>query len=132
MNIQFEDDYFLFIVLCLGVMGYVVKGELFVKLKSVIMDVYEGGGFFFSYIVGRISFFFKDIGIVKNLEYILFIKMEQEILVLLCIGMLYKEIVVECYNSFYMIYLYLKSIYKKFYVNLKLEVILKVLNLKFV
>ena len=132
MNTQFEDDHSLFIALCLGATGYAVKGEPFAKLKSAIMDVHEGGGFFSSHIAGRISSFFKDIGTVKNLEHIPLTKTEQEILALLCTGLSHKEIAAERHNSFHTVHSHLKSIYKKLHVNSKSEAILKALNLKLV
>lgn len=132
MNTQFEDDHSLFVALCLGATGYAVKSEPFTKLNAAIVDVYKGGGFFSSRIAGKISSFFKDMGEVKNLEYVSLTKSEQEILALLCTGLSHQDIADKRFNSYHTIHSHIKTIYKKLQVNSKSEAILKALNLKLI
>ncbi|NJL73868.1 MAG: response regulator transcription factor [Saprospiraceae bacterium] len=51
---QFEDNHSIFIALCRGAWGYVLKSSSFDKLEEAIIEVHQGGVFYSPIIAGKV------------------------------------------------------------------------------
>lgn len=121
MLMVYEDDEVVFDVFCVGVIGYLVKGLLLVKLLVVIDEVQVGGLLMSLSIVCWVVCFFQWFFFFNFL-----LECENEVFKLLCEGDNYFSIVEKFYISGNIVCLYIKFIYKKFEVNLRVVVVFKV------
>lgn len=124
MCTSFEDDEKIFNSLKAGAMGYLVKGESMDKILSSIRDVYNGGAPMSFSIARKVLAHFerKDIDTTGMDE---LTSREKEILELLSLGLLYKEIADQKFISLDTVKKHVGNIYRKLHVSNKVEAINK-------
>ncbi len=129
---QFEDEHRIFVALCYGASGYVVKSSEPDNMKQAILDVHQGGGYFSPIIAAKVIKFFQE-GIVKaQPDYIALTPKEEEVLGCLCKGMSYKMIADTCDIGYHGVHFHIRNIYKKLHVNSAPEAIIKAIELKLI
>jgi DNA-binding NarL/FixJ family response regulator len=124
MCTSFEDDEKIFNSLKAGAMGYLIKGESMDKILSSIRDVYNGGAPMSFSIARKVLNHFERKNIdVKGLDELT--EREKEVLELLSLGLLYKEIADKKFISIDTVKKHVGNIYRKLHVNNKVEAINK-------
>ncbi len=121
---SFEDDDKIFNSLKAGAMGYLVKGESMDKILSSIRDVCNGGApMSFSIARKVLSHFERKLPEIQGFNELT--DREKEILELLSLGLLYKEIADKKFISIDTVKKHVGNIYRKLHVNNKVEAINK-------
>lgn len=124
MCTSYEDNEMIFNSLKAGAMGYLVKGESMDKILSAIRDVHNGGAPMSFSIARRVLNHFERKTIqTKDFEELT--KREEEIIQLLSLGLLYKEIADKIFISIDTVKKHVGNIYRKLHVNNKVEAINK-------
>lgn len=126
----YEDDEKIFEALAAGANGYILKKTAPLKLLEAVKELYEGGAPMSSQIARKVVSAFrtrtdpdsvetsmhgKAIGILSNRE--------NEILVLLAKGLLYKEIASQLFISQETVRKHVYHIYEKLHVNNRVEAV---------
>lgn len=124
MCTSFEDDEKVFNSLKAGAMGYLVKGESMDKILSSIRDVYHGGAPM-SFAIARkvLQHFERKFPEPQGFDELT--EREKEMLELLSLGLLYKEIADKSCISIDTVKKHVGNIYRKLHVNNKVEAINK-------
>ncbi|KIC65083.1 response regulator transcription factor [Chryseobacterium taiwanense] len=124
MCTSFEDDDKIFNSLKAGATGYLIKGESMDKILSSIRDVYNGGAPM-SFAIARkvLNHFERESSEIKGFDELT--SREKEILELLSLGLLYKEIADKTFISIDTVKKHVGNIYRKLHVNNKVEAINK-------
>ncbi|MDN3695074.1 response regulator transcription factor [Chryseobacterium tructae] len=124
MCTSFEDDEKIFNSLKAGATGYLVKGESMDKILSSIRDVYNGGAPMSFSIARRVlQHFERKLSKTEGLDELT--EREKEILELLSLGLLYKEIADKSCISMDTVKKHVGNIYRKLHVSNKVEAINK-------
>lgn len=129
---QFEDEHRIFVALCRGASGYILKSDSFAKIETAIIDVYSGGGYFSPSIANKIRHFFITKEFQVNPEYTPLTNREHEVLSYLAKSYTYQQIADAMNLSYEGVHSHIKSIYRKLHVSSKSEAILKAIEAKLV
>lgn len=124
MCTSFEDDEKIFNSLKAGATGYLVKGESMDKILSSIRDVCNGGApMSFSIARKVLSHFERKLPEIRGFDVLT--DREKEILELLSLGLLYKEIADRKFISIDTVKKHVGNIYRKLHVSNKVEAVNK-------
>lgn len=135
MLTTFKDEHHIFVALCWGASGYILKGAggkpIGKSIERAIRDVHNGGGHLSPIIAAKVGSIFNDKLVREQPTYVSLTTREQEVLKLLCEGNSYQMIADACkppiaYNT---VCDHMKNIYKKLEVNSAPEAIRKAWNL---
>ena len=129
---QFEDEHRIFIALCRGAWGYVLKSDSSEKLEEAIIDVHNGGGYFSPKIASKVIKLFQQKIVQESPDYVSLKPEELEVLQLLAKGLKYQAIADELNLSYEGIHSRIKKIYLKLHVNSRSEAIIKAIESKLV
>jgi DNA-binding NarL/FixJ family response regulator len=124
----FNESEKIFLALCAGASGYILKNDPPHKFIEAIKDVYNGGAPFSPTVAKQVLTFFthKNVLLVSpgNEDYHLS-EREKEILRLTVEACNYKAIAEKLYISYETVRTHIKNIYKKLHVNSRSEAIMK-------
>ncbi|MEM9917319.1 MAG: response regulator transcription factor [Bacteroidota bacterium] len=126
MQTAFEDNHKIFVSLCAGASGYILKSSGLQALEDSIIDVHNGGGYFSPSIATKVIKLMKPEE--QTPEYVKLTQSEHEILECLVEGMSYKMIEAKLGKSYHVIHFHIKNIYKKLHVHSKSEAVIKALK----
>ncbi len=129
---KFEENHPIFVALCRGASGYIIKKDLMDTLEQAIINVHNGGGYLSPAIVSTVIQLFQNKQFMANPTYIPFTPREQEVLKEMGKGKTYDEIGVALGISFYGVQSHIRNIYEKLHVGSKAEAILKAIELKLI
>jgi len=129
---QFEDNDSLFVALCRGAWGYVLKTDSFEKFEQAIIDVHKGGSYFSPIIAGKVRDFFMDREIKKTTQYDSLSEKELSLLDYLVKGLTNKQIGAEMFLSPQTIKSQLSSIYTKMHVTSRTQAVIKAIEAKLI
>lgn len=120
MCTSYQDSENVFNALRAGALGYIVKDASSVNIEDAIVELYNGGAPMSPYIARKVINLMHqkpeaDLNLLSNRE--------QEVLVLLSKGLLYKEISDTLSISLNTVKNHLKNIYKKLHVQNKVEAV---------
>ncbi|MCB0806393.1 MAG: response regulator transcription factor [Bacteroidales bacterium] len=121
----FEDDDKVFESLCSGATGYILKNTTPEKLKSAIIDLYQGGSPMSPAIARKVISSFRQPG-HHRFEYDKLTSREKELLDLLAKGHRYKEIANTLFISVETVRTHIRNIYEKLQVQSRTEALNKV------
>jgi DNA-binding NarL/FixJ family response regulator len=127
----FNDSEKIFLALCAGASGYILKNDPPHKLIEAINDVYNGGAPFSSAVAKKVLGFFANKNIILvspgNEDYNLS-EREKEILHLIIESFNYKAIAEKLYISYETVRTHVKNIYKKLHVTSRSEAVMKAIQ----
>jgi DNA-binding NarL/FixJ family response regulator len=123
----FEDADAIFQSLSAGASGYLLKQTPPAKLLEAIQDVYQGGSPMSREIARKVIQSFQHSFSETTMEYIL-TKREEEILLYLIKGLLYKEIADKLSIGVETVRTHIRHIYEKLQVRTRSEAIVKYLK----
>lgn len=127
MCTSFENDEKIFSALRAGASGYLVKGDPLDKIIQAILEAYNGGAPMSFAIAKRVLQHFQESKVqVQSLS--LLTVTEKEVLELLALGLLYKEIADKKNVTIDTIKKHIGNIYRKLQVSNKIEAINKFNN----
>jgi len=120
MCTSYQDSENVFNALRAGALGYIVKDASSADIQNAIVELYNGGAPMSPYIARKVINLMHqkpeaDLNLLSNRE--------QEVLVLLSKGLLYKEISDTLSISLNTVKNHLKNIYKKLHVQNKVEAV---------
>jgi DNA-binding NarL/FixJ family response regulator len=127
----FNEDEKIFLALCAGASGYILKTEPPHKFIEAINDVYEGGAPFSAAVAKKILGFFINQNVILvmpgNEDYHLS-EREKEILSLMTESNNYKAIAEKAFISYETVRTHVKSIYRKLHVSSRGEAVIKAIQ----
>lgn len=129
---QFEDDHRIFLALCRGAWGYVLKSDSLQKLEEAIVNVHNGGGYFSPSIANKVIKLFQEKIVKENPDYISLKAGELEVLEYLAKGLKYQDIADKLFLSYEAVHSRIKKIYTKLHVNSRSEAIMKAIESKLI
>lgn len=129
---QFEDEHRIFLALCRGAWGYVLKTDTLDRLEEAIVNVHHGGGYFSSKIANKVIKLFQEKIVQETPEYISLSDGELEVLQLLGKGLKYQAIADQLFLSYEAVHSRIKKIYVKLHVNSRSEAIIKAIESKLI
>ncbi|NJK98972.1 MAG: response regulator transcription factor [Bacteroidales bacterium] len=129
---QFDDEHRIFVALCYGASGYVLKGPEPDEIKTAIIEVNEGGGHFSPGIAAKVIKFFREDLVKAQPDYIALTPRQEEVLEHLCQGLSYKMIADKMGLKFNGVAAHIKEIYKRLHVNSAPEAIIRAIELKLI
>lgn len=132
MQTTFEDNHRIFVSICGGAMGYVLKDPDPEIIKTAIIEIHNGERFFSPSIAKKVYKLFLDPLVKSQPKYIPLTNRETEILQLLGKGKSRKMIASECAIVDHTVNDHFKSIYKKLHVNCAPEAVARALELKLI
>jgi DNA-binding NarL/FixJ family response regulator len=120
-----EDQDKTFAALCAGATGYILKNATPAQLNEAIRDIAQGGSpmspQIARYVLKEFQLQHQDPGLLQN-----FTQREQEIVLALSKGFLYKEIADQMNISIETVRTYVRNIYEKLHVHSRTDAINKV------
>jgi DNA-binding NarL/FixJ family response regulator len=128
----FNDSEKIFLALCAGASGYILKNDPPHKFIEAINDVYNGGAPFSSAVAKQVLRFFthKNVVLVSpGYEDYNLSEREKEILRLMVEALNYKAIAEKLYISYETVRTHIKNIYKKLHVTSRNEAVMKAIQL---
>lgn len=125
MQTVFDDSHRIFVSLCAGASGYVIKSAGLAAYGQAIMDVHNGGGYFSPSIASKVIALFKNQLIQKQEDYVNLTKTELQILQCMAKdGPSYEMIADRLGKSYDAVHFHVKNIYKKLHVNCMTEAVI--------
>ena len=118
-----QDNERIFEALKAGASGYILKDASADEIRNAVKDLFMGGAPMSPYIARKIIGLFHETA--PDVKTYGLSDREQEVLELMCNGLLYKEIALKLSISGNTVKNHLKSIYKKLHVQNKIEAINK-------
>jgi DNA-binding NarL/FixJ family response regulator len=132
MQTRFDENHPIFVALCRGANGYIIKRDLMDHLEQAIINVYFGGGFLSPEIIHKVIELFQNTQFMANPDYIPLTPREMDTLREMGKGKTYDEIGVALGIRFSGVQAHIKNIYHKLHVNSKDQAILKAIQLKLI
>jgi DNA-binding NarL/FixJ family response regulator len=127
----FNDSEKIFLALCAGASGYILKNDPPHKFIEAINDVYNGGAPFSSVVAKKVLGFFANKNVILvspgNKDYHLS-QREKEILGLMVEANNYKAIAEKTFISYETVRTHVKNIYKKLHVSSRSEAVIKAIQ----
>ena len=127
----FNDSEKIFLALCAGASGYILKNDPPHKFIEAINEVYNGGAPISSAVAKKVLGFFANQNIILvspgNEDYHLS-EREKEILHLMVEAFNYKAIAEKAFISYETVRTHVKNIYKKLHVTSRNEAVLKAIQ----
>ena len=131
MQTVFNDSEKIFLALCAGASGYILKNDPPHKFIEAINEVYNGGAPISSAVAKKILGFFGNQNIILvspgNEDYHL-TEREKEILRLMVESFNYKAIAEKIFISYETVRTHVKNIYKKLHVTSRNEAVMKAIQ----
>lgn len=131
MQTVFNDSEKIFLALCAGASGYILKNDPPHKFIEAINEVYSGGAPISSSVAKKVLGFFANRNVILvtpgNEDYNLS-EREKEILRLMADTSNYKIIAEKLYISYETVRTHVKNIYKKLHVTTRGEAVMKALQ----
>jgi DNA-binding NarL/FixJ family response regulator len=131
MQTVFNDSEKIFLALCAGASGYILKNDPPHKFIEAINEVYSGGAPISSAVAKKVLGFFANKNIILvspgNEDYRLS-EREKEILRLMVEALNYKAIAEKAFISYETVRTHVKNIYKKLHVTSRNEAVMKALQ----
>jgi len=131
MQTVFNDSEKIFLALCAGASGYILKNDPPHKFIEAINEVYNDGAPFSSTVAKKVLGFFANRNVILvspgNEDYNLS-EREKEILRLMAESSNYKIIAEKLYISYETVRTHVKNIYKKLHVTNRSEAVMKALQ----
>jgi len=128
MQTVFNDSEKIFLALCAGASGYILKNDPPHKFIEAISEVYNGGAPISSAVAKKVLGFFVNHNVIlvspANEDYRLS-EREKEILRLMAESYNYKAIAEKIFISYETVRTHIKNIYKKLHVVSRAEAVLK-------
>lgn len=125
MQTVFDDSHRIFVSLCAGASGYVLKSAGLAAYKEAIIDVHNGGGYFSPSIASKVIALFKNELVQGQVDYIKLTKTELQILQCMAEdGPSYKMIADRLGKNYDAVHYHVKNIYKKLHVNCMTEAVI--------
>jgi DNA-binding NarL/FixJ family response regulator len=132
MQTRFEENHPIFVALCRGANGYIIKRDLMDQLEQAIINVYFGGGYLSPEIVHKVIQLFQNTQFTANPGYIPLTPREMDTLREMGKGKTYKEIASALSIGYEGVKAHIANIYRKLHVGSKAEAILKAIELKLI
>ncbi|MEO7445015.1 MAG: response regulator transcription factor [Ferruginibacter sp.] len=127
----FNDSEKIFLALCAGASGYILKNDSPAKYLEAIHEVYHGGAPISSAVAKRMLGFFANKNVILvapgNTDYLLSTR-EKEILHLMVEGHNYKSIAGKIFISYETVRTHVKHIYAKLHVASRSEAVMKAIQ----
>ncbi len=127
----FNESEKIFLALCAGASGYILKNDPPHKFIEAINDVYNGGAPFSSAVAKKVLGFFANQNVILispgNKDYHLS-EREKEILRLMIDTFNFKAIAEKLYISYETVRTHVKNIYKKLHVTSRNEAVMKAIQ----
>jgi DNA-binding NarL/FixJ family response regulator len=127
----FNESEKIFLALCAGASGYILKNDPPHKIIEAVNDVYNGGAPFSSAVAKKILGFFANQNVILvspgNEDYHLS-EREKEILRLIVDAFNHKAIAEKLYISYETVRTHVKNIYKKLHVTSRNEAVMKAIQ----
>ncbi len=131
MQTVFNDSEKIFLALCAGASGYILKNDPPHKFIEAITEVYNGGAPISSAVAKKVLGFFANQNIILvspgNEDYHLS-EREKEILRLMVEGSNHKAIAEKTFISYETVRTHVKNIYKKLHVTSRNEAVMKAIQ----
>lgn len=127
----FNDSEKIFLALCAGVSGYILKNDPPYKFIEAIKEVYNGGAPISSAVAKKVFEFFTHQNIIlvsPGSEDYHLSEREKEVLHLMVEGFNYKAIAEKIFISYETVRTHVKNIYKKLHVTSRNEAVTKALQ----
>jgi DNA-binding NarL/FixJ family response regulator len=128
MQTVFNDSEKIFLALCAGASGYILKNDPPHKFIEAINEVYNGGAPISSAVAKKVFGFFTNQNVIlvspASEDYHLS-EREKEILHLMAEGLNYKAIAEKIFISYETVRTHVKNIYKKLHVTSRNEAVMK-------
>jgi len=125
MQTVFDDSHRIFVSLCAGASGYVIKSAGLAAYGQAIVDVHNGGGYFSPSIASKVIALFQSKLLTEQVEYVNLTKSELEILQCMTEdGPSYKMIADRLGKTYDAVHYHVKNIYKKLHVNCMTEAVI--------
>jgi DNA-binding NarL/FixJ family response regulator len=124
----FNDSEKIFLALCAGASGYILKTDPPYKLLEAINEVYNGGAAISSGVAKNVLSFFTNENVIlvtPRMEECTISKREKEILQLMVRGYNVKAIASNMFISYETVRTHIKNIYKKLHVTSRNEAVMK-------
>jgi DNA-binding NarL/FixJ family response regulator len=131
MQTVFNDSEKIFLSLCAGASGYILKNDPPHKYIQAINDVYIGGAPLSSAVAKKVLGFFANRNVIlvsPHREDFNLSEREKEILRLMVEGFDYKTIAEKTFISYETVRTHVKNIYKKLHVTSRSEAVLKAIQ----
>ena len=132
METIFEDDEKVFLSICNGAEGYILKNTPPSRILEAIKEIHEGGAPMTPSIASKVLSMFKSGTSFTRDESYNLTDREMEVFKYLVDGMSYKAIADKCFVSLETISSHVKNIYKKLQVHSKSEAVSKAIKGKIV
>jgi DNA-binding NarL/FixJ family response regulator len=132
METVFEDDEKVFLSICSGAEGYILKNTPPAEILEAIKEIHEGGAPMTPSIASKVLAMFKSRASFSRDESYKLTDREIEVLKYLINGMSYKMIAEKCFVSQDTVSFHIKNIYKKLHVHSKTEAVSKAIKGKIV
>jgi DNA-binding NarL/FixJ family response regulator len=131
MQTVFNDSEKIFLALCAGASGYILKNDPPHKFIEAINEVYNGGAPVSSAVAKKVFSFFTNQNVIlvspASEDYHLS-EREKEILRLMTEGLNYKAIAKKSFISYETVRTHVKNIYKKLHVSSRNEAVMKAIQ----
>ena len=131
MQTVFNDSEKIFLALCAGASGYILKNDPPHKFIEAIHEVYSGGAPMSSAVAKKVLGFFANRNVIlvspANEDYHLS-EREKEILGLMVEAFNYKAIAEKTFISYETVRTHVKNIYKKLHVTSRNEAVMKAIQ----
>jgi DNA-binding NarL/FixJ family response regulator len=127
----FNESEKIFLALCAGASGYILKNDPPHKFIEAIKDVYNGGAPFSSSVAKKVLSFFANQNVIlisPGSEDYHLSEREKEILRLMTDTLNYKVIAEKLYISYETVRTHVKNIYKKLHVTSRSEAVMKAIQ----
>jgi len=131
MQTVFNDSEKIFLALCAGASGYILKNDPPYKFIDAINEVYNGGAPISSAVAKKVFEFFTNQNIIlvsPGSEDYHLSEREKEILHLIVEGFNYKAIAEKIFISYETVRTHVKNIYKKLHVTSRNEAVMKAMQ----
>jgi DNA-binding NarL/FixJ family response regulator len=132
METIFEEDEKIFLSICNGAQGYILKNTPPAGILSAIREIYGGGAPMTPIVASKVLHLFKTNLSANPDDSFQLSGREKEILKCLVEGMSYKMIADSCFISGDTVNSHIKNIYKKLQVHSKSEAVVKAIKGKLV
>lgn len=132
MQTTFEDNHRIFLCICGGAEGYVLKDIDPKTIEEAVKDVYNGNRFFSRTIAQKVFQIFLAPVVQSNINYVALTPRETEVLQLLGKGKSRKMIATACDIVEYTVSDHIKKIYEKLHVNCAHQAVARALELKLI
>lgn len=125
MQTAFDDNHRIFVSLCAGASGYVIKSAGLTSYEQAIVDVHQGGGYFSPSIASKVIALFKSDLVTGQVDYINLTKTELQVLECMAEdGPSYKMIADRLGKTYDAVHYHVKNVYKKLHVNCMTEAVI--------